>query len=107
VGNYFNIIEAAANGRFNDIIRRIEVSNAAHAASQPAEWDRTISVKVLQADVPLHYLINLNADRVTEAVERGVSEARRWCLQKRSHLKFRSSVRPLRLRQSHCYLPRR
>jgi hypothetical protein len=80
VGNYFNIIEAAANGRFNDILRRIEVSNAAHAAGQPAEWNRTITVKVLQAEVPLHYLINLNADRVTQAVERGVSEARRWCL---------------------------
>jgi predicted patatin/cPLA2 family phospholipase len=87
VGNYFNIIEAAANGRFNDILRRIEVSNAAHAAGQSAEWDRTISVKVLRAEVPLHYLLNLNADRITEAVERGVSEARRWCLQNKISLK--------------------
>jgi predicted patatin/cPLA2 family phospholipase len=90
VGNYFNIIEAAANGRFNDILRRIEVSNAAHAAGRPAEWDRTISVKVLQAEVPLHYLINLNADRVTAAVERGVSEARRWCLQNKISLEVPS-----------------
>ena len=90
VGNYFNIIEAAANGRFNDILRRIEVSNAAHAAGRPAEWDRTIAVKVLQAEVPLHYLINLNPDRVTAAVERGVSEARRWCLQNKISLEVPS-----------------
>lgn len=86
VGNYFNVIEVAANGRLNDILRRIEASNAAHAAGQPAEWDRTIAVKILQAEVPLHYLINLNADRVTQAVERGVSEARRWCLQNKISL---------------------
>ena len=86
-GKLFNIIEAAANGRFNNILRRIELSNAAHAAGELSEWDRQITVKILQAEVPLHYLINLNADRVTEAVERGISEARRWCLQEKIPLK--------------------
>jgi hypothetical protein len=47
-------------------------------------------VKILQAEVPLHYLLNLNADRVTEAVERGVSEARRWCLQNKIPLEVPS-----------------
>lgn len=82
VGNYFDIIEAAANGRFNDILRRIDASNDAHAAGGASEWGRTITVNVLQAEVPLHYLINLNPERVTEAVECGISEGRRWCLQR-------------------------
>ena len=86
VGNYFGIVEAAANGRFNDILRRIEASNVAHVAGEASEWDRQIAVKILQAEVPLHYLINLNADRVTEAMERGISEARRWCLQEKISL---------------------
>ena len=31
--------------------------------------------------MPLHYLVNLNSDRLKEAVNRGVEAARRWCVE--------------------------
>ncbi len=79
VGNYFGIIETAANGHFRRILGRIEQSNAALERGEHSEFGRPIEVKILRAEVPLHYLVNLNADRVTNAVERGVDHARRWC----------------------------
>lgn len=82
IGNYFGMIETAANGRFRDVLRRIEASNAALERHEHSEWDRRIEVNLLRAEVPLHYLVNLNSDRVTEAVERGVVDARRWCLER-------------------------
>lgn len=79
VGNYFSIIETAANGHFRRILRRIEESNEAIARGEQGEFGRHIEVNLLRAEVPLHYLLNLNPDRFTEAVERGVDAGRRWC----------------------------
>ena len=69
VGSYFGIIETAANGHFRRILRRIEAG----------EFGRPIEVRLLRAEVPLHYLLTLSPDRFTEAVERGVEAGRRWC----------------------------
>jgi len=69
IGNYFGIIEAAANGRYRQVLQRIE----------RGEFGRPIRVRELKAEVPLHYLINFSRDRVREAVNRGVEDARRWC----------------------------
>jgi predicted acylesterase/phospholipase RssA len=77
VGNYFGIIETAANGHFRRALRRIEAG----------EFGRPIEVKLLRAVVPLHYLVNANADRVTQAVERGVEAARAWCEEEGIELK--------------------
>ncbi len=79
VNNYFQIIEAAANGRFKDISRRIEANNALVAQGKAGEFGRSIDLKVLAAEVPLHYLLNLSQDRLVECVNRGVEAARRWC----------------------------
>jgi predicted acylesterase/phospholipase RssA len=79
VANYFQIIEAAANGRFKQIVQRIEANNAALQAGQAGEFGRHIELKLLQAEVPLHYLINLSEDRMQEAVNLGVQLAREWC----------------------------
>ena len=38
---------------------------------RPGEFGRHIEVKILKAEVPLHYLVNLNSDRLKEAVNRG------------------------------------
>lgn len=87
VGNYFSIIETAANGHFRRIMRRIEESNAAIARGEAGEFGRHIEVNLLRAEVPLHYLLNVNPDRFTEAVERGVDAGRRWCAERGIGLK--------------------
>lgn len=79
VANYFQIIEAAANGRFKQLVQRIEANNVALQAGKPGEFGRHIELKILQAEVPLHYLINLSEDRVQEAVNLGVHLGREWC----------------------------
>jgi predicted patatin/cPLA2 family phospholipase len=81
VANYFQIIETSANGHFKRSLRRIEENNAAIAEGRPGEFGRPIEVKVLKAEVPLHYLVNLNPNRLKEAVNRGVEAARRWCVE--------------------------
>jgi predicted acylesterase/phospholipase RssA len=79
VAQYFQIIEAAANGHFKRIARRVAENNAAIAAGGRGELGRPVTLEILKADVPLHYLIDISADCIVETVERGVEEARRWC----------------------------
>ncbi|MCL2450733.1 MAG: patatin-like phospholipase family protein [Polyangiaceae bacterium] len=79
VANYFQIIEAAANGRFKIICDRIETNNRAIAAGNDGEFGRPIALHVLKAEVPMHYLMNFNQDRLVECVNLGVRDARRWC----------------------------
>jgi predicted acylesterase/phospholipase RssA len=81
VNQYFQIIETTADTNFFGIWRRIQHSNDRIAAGQPGEFGRRIELKLLQAEVPLHYLINLSGDRMTEAVNLGVQMAREWCAQ--------------------------
>jgi predicted patatin/cPLA2 family phospholipase len=81
VANYFQIIEAAANGRYNAVLKRIEENNRAIAAGEHSEFGRPITVKELRAEVPLHYLVNFSRDRSAEAVNRGVEAGREWCRQ--------------------------
>jgi predicted acylesterase/phospholipase RssA len=87
VANYFQIIETAANGIFKRDLRRIAESNANIAAGQPGLYGRHIEVKLLKAEVPLHYLINFSQDRLIEAVNLGVKVAREWCEQQGIALK--------------------
>ncbi|HEY9420348.1 MAG TPA: patatin-like phospholipase family protein [Thermoanaerobaculia bacterium] len=79
VANYFQVIETAANGRYKQVLLRIEENNRAIAAGGHGEFGRPIEVKELRAEVPLHYLVNFNRDRSAEAVNRGVEAAREWC----------------------------
>jgi predicted acylesterase/phospholipase RssA len=80
IGIYFGIIETVANGNFRRIVRRVERNNAAIAAGGQGEFGRHIELRILRAEVPIHYLVIFGSDRVRAAVERGVAEARRWCL---------------------------
>lgn len=80
VATYFQIIEAAANGRYNAVRKRIDTNNAELAAGRPGEFGRHIEVKEIKGEVPLHYLIDLSADRFKEAVNMGVDAARNWCV---------------------------
>jgi predicted acylesterase/phospholipase RssA len=79
INNYFQIIEVAANGRFRDVLARIDASNRAIAAGGHGEFGRPIEVKILRAEVDLNYLVNANEDRIAEAVNSGVKAAREWC----------------------------
>jgi predicted acylesterase/phospholipase RssA len=79
VANYFQIIETSANGHLNLILHRIEANNVAIAQGQAGEFGRPIEVKMLKAEVPFHYILNLSADRMKECVNLGVQMARKWC----------------------------
>ncbi|HYO60427.1 MAG TPA: patatin-like phospholipase family protein [Actinomycetota bacterium] len=79
VANYFQIIETAANGHLRRVIERIEANNRAVESGESGEFGRRVEVKMLQAEVPLHYLINFSRDRLAEAVALGVRYAREWC----------------------------
>jgi predicted acylesterase/phospholipase RssA len=94
VANYFQIIETSANGHFKRSLRRIEENNAAIAEGRDGGFGRHIKVKILKAEVPLHYLVNLSSDRLKEAVNRGVEAARRWCVEQGIPLSGRNGPRP-------------
>jgi predicted acylesterase/phospholipase RssA len=79
VAQYFHIIETTADTNFFSIWRRIEESNRRIAQGEAGEFGRHIELKLLQAEVPVHYLINLSKDRMAEAVNLGVKMARDWC----------------------------
>ncbi|HEX2196595.1 MAG TPA: patatin-like phospholipase family protein, partial [Actinomycetota bacterium] len=79
VANYFQIIETAANGHLRRVIERIEANNRAVERGEGGEFGRHVEVKVLQAEVPLHYLMNFSRDRLAEAVALGVRSGREWC----------------------------
>ena len=78
IDNYFQIIETSANGRFNADIERIRKSNQALAAGENSEFSKHIEIKILKAEVPLHYLINTSKKKFTKAVDMGVDMARTW-----------------------------
>jgi predicted acylesterase/phospholipase RssA len=79
VNEYFQVIEASANSSLRDPLRRIELNNAAFARGLPCEWGRHVEVKLLQAEVPVHYLFNFTRERIAHGVDLGVATARRWC----------------------------
>ena len=85
MANYFQIIETSANGNFNRLCHRIEESNRAIAAGGAGEFGKHVELKILAAEVPMHYLINLSPDRMVEAVNLGVQKARPVRRQPRSH----------------------
>jgi predicted acylesterase/phospholipase RssA len=79
VSQYFHIIETTADTNFFSIWRRIEESNDRIRNGERGEFGRPIALKLLQAEVPLHYLFNFSRDRFAEAVNLGVRVAREWC----------------------------
>src|SRR5713226_5356774 len=79
VGNFFGIFEATTNGGYKRVLARIDANNAAIASGAPGEFGRTITVRALKAEVPLHYLFNFSKKRIAKAVDLGVDAARAWC----------------------------
>jgi predicted acylesterase/phospholipase RssA len=82
LGEYFGVFELAANSRLRADLARIERSNAAVARGEPGAYGRHVEVRMLQAEVPLHYLFNFRARRFREQVDAGVRDARAWCAER-------------------------
>jgi predicted acylesterase/phospholipase RssA len=100
VAQYFHIIEIVADGRFFPVWRRIEKSNAEIAAGRAGEFGRPIKLRLLQAEVPIHYLINFSRDRMAECVNLGVKTAREWCAREGISLPGRRPDAPKRAQPS-------
>jgi predicted acylesterase/phospholipase RssA len=79
VNGYFQMIEAMANAGLRATLKRIQESNAAIAEGRPGYYPHRVDVRMLTAEVPLHYLVVLSRRQVRRAVELGVGDARRWC----------------------------
>jgi predicted acylesterase/phospholipase RssA len=78
-GEFFGIFEVATNSRLRADLDRIERSNARLARGESGTYGRHITVRLIEQEVPLHYLLNFRARRFAEAVESGVADARAWC----------------------------
>jgi predicted patatin/cPLA2 family phospholipase len=76
---YFNIIEAIADGRFNEELREIEAINEAVRAGTDTEH-REIRVHVIRhpTPVPLDYLLFFSAGDMSRIVDMGVRDARAY-----------------------------
>ena len=76
---YFDIIEAVADGRFYEELREIERINQAVAAGTDA-IHRPIKVYVIRHDapIPLDYLLFFSAGDMSRIVDMGVRDARRF-----------------------------
>ena len=79
VNEYFQIIETVADTNFFTYWKRLEENNRRIAAGQPGEFGREIKLNLIEAEVPVHYLLSFSKDRAAEAVNQGVEDARAWC----------------------------
>jgi predicted acylesterase/phospholipase RssA len=79
VNEYFQIIETVADTNFFTYWKRLEENNRRIEAGQPGEFGRPIKLNLIEAEVPVHYLLNFSKDRMAEAVNQGVADARTWC----------------------------
>jgi predicted acylesterase/phospholipase RssA len=79
VNQYFQIIETVADTNFFSWWERVAENNRRIAAGQTGEFGRRIEQRLIQAEVPVHYLFNISKDRMAESVNQGVKAAREWC----------------------------
>jgi predicted acylesterase/phospholipase RssA/uncharacterized protein YndB with AHSA1/START domain len=79
VAEYFQVIEACANGALHRDLDRIARSNQAHAEGSPAQYPHSVRIVPLIQEVPLHYLFAFTRRAVAAAVDLGVQRARQWC----------------------------
>jgi predicted acylesterase/phospholipase RssA len=94
INGYFQMIEAMANSDLRASLRRIEQSNAAIAAGKPGYHPHRVRVRLIAAEVPLHYLLVFRRDRVRRTVDLGVQDARRWCVERGIPLREQASTAP-------------
>jgi predicted acylesterase/phospholipase RssA len=79
VANYFQTIEACANSDLKASLEAIQENNTAVADGRVSQFGRIIGVRILEFEVPMHYLLELRWRRFPRAVELGIAKARKWC----------------------------
>jgi len=79
VAEYFQVIEACANGALQRDLDRIARSNQAHAEGRPAQYPHPVRIVPLVQEVSLHYLFAFTRRAVAATVDLGVQRARQWC----------------------------
>jgi predicted acylesterase/phospholipase RssA len=79
VAEYFQVIEACANGALQRDLDRIARSNQAHAEGKPAQYPHPVRIVPLVQEVPLHYLFAFTRRSMAATVDLGVRRARQWC----------------------------
>ncbi|MFC5061576.1 patatin-like phospholipase family protein [Actinomycetospora atypica] len=75
LAQFFHALEVSANGTLAADLERIRWNNENGAVL----FGRQVNVKVLRAEVPIHYLALVNGDRLHRGVEQGVRAGRNWC----------------------------
>ena len=68
-----------ADGAGPGIWHRFAHTPGRTANGETGEFGRTIKLNLIEAEVPVHYLLNFSKDRMAEAVNQGVEDARAWC----------------------------
>ncbi|HWR48719.1 MAG TPA: patatin-like phospholipase family protein [Pseudonocardiaceae bacterium] len=91
VAEYFQMIEACANGSLQRDLDRIAQSNRAHAEGRPAQYPHPVRIVPLVQEVPLHYLLVFTRRSLTAAVDLGVQRARQWCRERGLEVRVGSS----------------
>lgn len=79
LNEYFQIFEECTNSHLHAALDRIDRSNRSLDAGEHSTYGRHITVRLLQREVPLHYLLNFGHREYAAAVDAGVREAREWC----------------------------
>jgi hypothetical protein len=100
LAQYFHIIEAAANGRFREEWNEIARVNAAIdadgedntrsatdlmllpgdvAPAGPPPGRKRVVQHLIEQKVPVHYLVIFGRDRMADAVNAGIADARAYC----------------------------
>src|SRR5690606_11659289 len=98
------IIETTAVTNFFSIWKRLEENNRAIMAGEEGEFGRFIELKLLQAEVPVHYLFNFSRDRMAESVNLGVEFAREWCRREGVELKSPGGSAPVEVHDAQTRL---
>ena len=103
VAQYFQIIETVADANFFAMWERIDAEQPGDRRGQRrASSAGPITLKLLEAEVPVHYLFNFSRDRMAEAVNLGVEGARAWCrAQHRPAAPVAAAPQPAPRRASH------
>ncbi|MEO7194076.1 MAG: patatin-like phospholipase family protein [Pseudonocardiaceae bacterium] len=110
VAQYFQVIEACANGALHRSLDRIARSNRAHAQGgpaqgRPAQYPHPVRVVPLVQEVPLHYLLVFARHSLAAAVDLGVQRGRQWCRERGLDVCMEGDSHTRGINEDSCVLP--
>ncbi|MGH3853396.1 MAG: patatin-like phospholipase family protein [Pseudonocardiaceae bacterium] len=104
VAQYFQVIEACANGALQRNLDRIARSNRAHEQGRPAQYPHPVRVVPLVQEVPLHYLLVFARRSLMAAVDLGVQRGRQWCRERGLDVCVEGDSRTRGINEDSCVL---